>query len=218
MSVPTQNNQEQATQDKDKEYNFAQLRKQAEQERLMRQQAEAKAAELERQLQSRQTSPDDDEDDEPYVDKRKLKKELSKTQAAIKQDNQAEIQRGIQEALQQERRNNWLENNPDFQEVMNHAQKFAEKAPKLAESILKMPDTFERQQLVYNNIKEFGLHKKEEPKPSIQETVDRNRRNPGYQPTGVGSAPYASQGDFSASGQKNAYDKMQELKQRLKLG
>jgi hypothetical protein len=61
------------------------------------------------------------------------------------------------------------------------------------------------------------LHKPPEAKPSIQETIDKNRKGPFYQPTGVGTAPYAGGGDFSPTGQKSAYDKMQELKARLRL-
>ncbi len=113
----------------------------------------------------------------------------------------------------------WLESNPDFYETLQqHAEKLPQRAPKLAESILRMPDSFERQQLVYNNIKALGLDKPQPKESSIQEKIDANRRAPYYQPTGVGSAPYASAGDFSSSGQKNAYDKMQELKNRLRLG
>ena len=101
---------------------------------------------------------------------------------------------------------------------MKHAQKLVDKDPELAETILEMPDTFERQKLVYKSIKSLGLHKPEESKESIQSKIDANRRTPYYQPSGVASAPYASQGDFSPAGQKNAYDKLKELKNRLRLG
>jgi hypothetical protein len=111
----------------------------------------------------------------------------------------------------------WLENNPDFYEVLGNAEKFAQRSPKLAETILRMPEGFERQKLVYQNIKELGLHKPETKAPSIQDKIDANKRSPYYQPSGVGTAPYASAGDFSAVGQKNAYDKMQELKSRLRM-
>jgi hypothetical protein len=80
-----------------------------------------------------------------------------------------------------------------------------------------MPEGFERQKLVYKNIKALGLHKPEEKAPSIQDKVDANRRSPYYQPSGVGSAPYAPVGDFSANGQKAAYEKMQELKSKLRI-
>lgn len=220
MSTNMQDNQTPAQEQvqNDKEYNFAQLRKQAEQERLLRQQAEARAAELERLVSAKHEQEDDDDDSEPYVDKRKLKKELSRFQETTKQVTQSEVQRQVQQALAEERRQTWLKSNPDFYEVMQHAQKFAEKDPELAETILEMPDTFERQKLVYKNIKALSLHKKEEPKPSIQETIDNRRKGPYYQPSGVGSAPYAAAGDFSEAGQKNAFAKMQELKNRLRLG
>ena len=204
-----------------KEYNFAQLRKQVDQERAARIQAEEKAAQLMQQhaqKQQRVVDDEDDHDDEPYVDKRRLKKELVKVVQQTSNDTDTKINNAVQSALANERRAMWLKTNSDFYEVMNHAQKFAEKDPELAETILEMPDTFERQKLVYKNIKALGLHKKEEPKPTIQDTVNRNQRNPYYQPSGVGTAPYASQADFSPAGQKNAHDKMLELKNRLRMG
>ncbi len=100
---------------------------------------------------------------------------------------------------------------------MSHAQKFADNDPELAETILQMPEGFERQKLVYKNIKALGLHKPAQKQSTIQEKIDQNRRSPYYQASGVGSAPYASQGDFSAGGQKNAYEKMLELKKNLRI-
>jgi hypothetical protein len=120
--------------------------------------------------------------------------------------------------LQSEKQSTWLNTNKDFYEVMQNAEKLAQRDPELAETILRMPEGFDRQKLVYANIKALGLHKPEEKQPSIQEKIDANRRNPYYQPSGIAAAPYASAGDFSASGQKNAYEKMQELKNRLRLG
>ena len=73
------------------------------------------------------------------------------------------------------------------------------------------------QKLVYENIKALGVDKPEQKQNSVQEKIDANKRSPYYQPSGVGSAPYASAGDFSDSGQKNAYAKMQELKKRLRI-
>ncbi len=130
---------------------------------------------------------------------------------------QSEIQSAVHTALREERKQNWMKANPDFYEVLQHADKFAQKDPELAESILEMPEGFERQKLVYKNIKALGIHKPEIKSPSIQEKIDSNRKGPYYQPTGVGSAPYTSQGDFSSSGQKQAYEKMQELKNRLRI-
>lgn len=222
MSVPAENKvQEPVVQDQkqsDKEYNFAQIRKQLEQERAARQQAEEKANQLMAQHAQKQHVDDDDGDDEPYIDKKRLKKELVKVVQQTNTDTDTKINNAVQKALAEERRNSWMKNNPDFYDVMNHAQKFAEKDPELAETILEMPDTFERQKLVYKNIKALGLHKKEEPKSSIQETVNKNQRNVFYQPSGIAAAPYAATADFSETGQKNAHQKMKELQARLRLG
>ncbi len=201
---------------KDKELNFRQLeakyQRQLEQERNARLEAERIAQEA---TQKRQVVQDDDDnDDEPYIDKKKLDKKLAKFGEQSKQQTQGEIQKAVQYAIQEERKQNWLKNNSDFYDILQHADKLAEKDPELAESILEMPDNFERQKLVYKNIKALGVHKPVEKQNSIQDKVDANRRNPYYQPTGVGTAPYAQVGDFSKSGQKQAYEKMQQLKSK----
>jgi hypothetical protein len=206
----------------DKELNFARLRKQVDEERAARQQAEQRVAEIERIYQEKIASKhsdndDDDTSDEPYVDHRRLEKKLAKFSQKTKQETQQEIKQEVEKALSEERRSQWLRNNPDFYEVMGHAQTFADKDPELAETILQLPDNFERQKLVYKNIKMLKLHQKEEPKSSIQDKVDQVRRGAFYQPTGVGSAPYSQQGDFSEVGQKNSYAKMQELKKKLRI-
>lgn len=199
----------------DKEYNFRQIEKKLQEERAAREQ-------LEKELQRFKAQPqvqDDDDESEPYVDHKKLNKTLSK----FGQNTQTEIQKAMelakQKAKEELKQEMWLESNPDFYDVLQqHAEKLPTRAPKLAESILKMPDSFERQQLVYNNIKALGLDKPQPKESSIQEKIDANKRSPYYQPSGVGTAPYASGGDFSSTGQKSAYDKMQELKNRLRLG
>jgi len=202
------------TKQNDKEYNFRQM------ERKL-QEREAKMQELERELQRLKANPKEDEDDdsEPYVDHKKLNKTLSK----FGQNTQSEIQKAMElakhKAKEELKQEMFLDNNPDFYEILQkHADKLPSRAPKLADSILNMPDNFERQKLVYNNIKALGLDKPEVKQSSIQEKIDANRKSPFYQPSQVGTAPYASTGDFSHAGQKNAYDKMQELKNRLRLG
>jgi len=168
-------------------------------------------------LAHQQKSDDDDSSDEPYVDHKKLKKELAKVVNQTATETDTRIQTAVNRALSEERQKQWMKNNPDFYEIMQYAQAFHDKDPELAETILEMPEGFERQKLVYKNIKALGLHKKEEPKINIQDKIDQNRRSPSYQPSGVGAAPYASAGDFTPTGQKTAYQKMQELKNRLRL-
>lgn len=170
---------------------------------------------LTKELEAR-NSPED-EDTEPYVDHKKLNKTLHKFGQQTQNDMQKAMEQAKFSAKEEIKREMWLENNPDFYEVLQHADKFAEKAPELAKSILTMPEGFERQKLVYNNIKTMGVHRPEVKQPSIQEKIDANRKSPYYQPSGISSAPYSSQSDFSPGGQKQAYDKMQDLKSRLRI-
>lgn len=216
MTPNTQENQIEQPKN-DKELNFRALeqkyQRQLEQERAAR-------LEAERQIQEskQRVSQDDDEDDsEPYIDRKKLNKAQAKFGQQMKQETQSEIQKAVGMALQEERKQNWIKQNNDFHDVLQHAQKLYEKDPELAETILEMPEGFERQKLVYKNIKALGLHKPPEKQSSIQEKIDANRKSPYYQPSGVGSSPYTNQADYSDMGQKNAYDKMKELQSRLRL-
>jgi hypothetical protein len=221
MSVTPESTTPVVAQPSDKELNF---RKQEEmftrkldQEKQARQQAEERLSQLERLVQSKGKSDDDDEEpsDEPYVDHRRLRKAQDRMEKKIVGETDNRINQAVQAALANERKQMWLETNADFTDIMEHAQTFAEKYPKMAKSILNMPEGFERQQLVYDAIKDLGLHKKEEPKSNIQATIDQNKRTPFYHPSGVGTAPYNNAGDFSAKGQENAYNKMKELQKRL---
>ncbi len=210
-------NQVQDQKPSDKEINFRlqeqKYQRALEQERNARLEAERLLQESRRPVQQ-----DEEEDDsEPYVDNKKLNRSLAKHGQQVRQDTQSDIQNAVQTAIKEERKQNWLKQNNDFYDVLQHAEKFAMHDPELAETILQMPEGFERQKLVYKNIKALGLHKEPEPQSSIQEKIDANRRNPYYQPTGIGSSPHIQQGDFSRTGQKQAYDKMQELKSRLRI-
>ena len=223
MTVPTQENQAQVAAPSDKEMNFRNLERKLDQERQARQQAEERAIAAERAAQERASmsrlNEDEDDDSEPYVDKKKLNKTLAKFGEQTQKQTKQEIQMAVQQALDEERRNNYLKENSDFNKVMeaSNIEKFANMHPRLAENILRMPEGFERQKLVYENIKAMGLDKPEQKAPSVQEKIDANRRSPYYQGSGVGAAPYASQGDFTPGGMKGAYEKMQELKNRLRI-
>ena len=218
MSDQVQNQITQSSENKpnDKELNFRALEAKY-QKALDQERAEKVRLQQELQEKSRVSVHEEDDDNEPYVDHKKLNKTLSRFGEQTKQQTQHEIQNAVQTALKEERKQNWIKSNPDFYEVLQHADKFAERDPELAESILEMPEGFERQKLVYKNIKALGVHKPEQKQPSIQDKVDANKRSPFYQPNGVGSAPYSSVGDFSAGGQKNAYEKMQQLKSKLRI-
>jgi hypothetical protein len=217
MTVTEPENAAQEQKQTDKELNFRRLEAKYQQEvayeRGKREEIEKRMQEL---SQQKPVEPEED-DSEPYVDHKKLNKSLSK----FGQNTQTEINKAMQQAKQDAKeelkQEMFLENHPDFYQVLEHAEKFSLKHEKLANHILKMPAGFARQQLVYETIKEMGIDKPEVKQQTIQEKVDANRRAPYYQPSGVGTSPYASQSDFSPGGQKQAYDKMKELQSRLRL-
>lgn len=217
MSADTSQTEEQKP--SDKEMNFRKLEERYErqlaQERAAREEAERKAQELAKKSQA---DVDEDDDDEPYVDKKRLAKKMSSFEQRLEEKIDRKAEEKARMLMQQEKNQEWLRRNSDFYDVMKNAEKFAQHDPELADTILAMPEGFERQKLVYKNIKALGLHQDKPKEPSVQEKIDANRRSPYYQPSGVGSAPYGSRGDFSTGGQKNAYDQMQALKARLRLG
>jgi len=211
----------------DKEYNFRQLEKARDAAEQARRVAEAKLAKYESDVQEAakkkylQREPDDDDDhsDEPYVDERRLNRKFAKFEERFDKKVDEKAEQKARAMLEQERNANFLKQNPDFNQVLSPEviEKFATKHPEIAEPMLEMPEGFSRQKLLYQNIKALGLHKPQEKAPSIQDTINKNQRGPFYQPTGISPAPYAGGGDFSEVGQKSAYQKVQELKSRLRL-
>lgn len=207
----------------DKEMNLVKIRNALQNERQSKIEMENRIRELEAEIKSRSknSNQEEEDDDEPYVDRKKLTKTLDRfgqnTDLSIQKAMEVAKQRAKEEIKQEM----WLENNPDFYDILNHAEKFAQQSPSLAKSILNMPDGFERQKLVYENIKALGIHKPQEAKSSIQNTIDSNRRGPSYQPTGTASAPYGSSSggkSYSEEEGKNAYAKMMALKKSMRLG
>lgn len=208
---------------KDKELNFERLRKQLESEKAEKQQMQARLAELERNAQQAKhaahSDGDEEESNEPYVDHKSLSKKFSKWEQQLEQKFEKRAEEKARTIVEQERQAGYIKANPDFQDVLTqeNIEKFAQKHPSIAERMLKMPDNFDRQALLYEQIKALQVNKKEEGKSTVQQTIDANRKSPYYQPSGVGTSPYAPTGDFSPAGQKAAYDKLKELKSRLRI-
>lgn len=210
----TENQAAQATEQKptDKEINFraieAKHRKELEQ-------ARQEKMELEKRLQEAQAGQkEEEEEDEPYVAPKRLEKKLAQFGKNTQTDIQKAMETAKAQAKEEMKQEMWLEKNADFFDIMKSADKLYTEDRELADTILTMPDNFERQKLVYKTIKKLGLHE-EKKQPSIQDKIDANRKSPYYQPSGIATAPYAAAGDFSSAGQKNAYTKMQELKKRM---
>jgi len=216
MTTPNPSTPEQSKQN-DKELNFRMLEQKYEKQLAQERQARLEAEKKYQEREKPQSRDDDDDESDPYVDHKRLNKKLAKFGEQSKKQTQSEIQNAVQMALKEERKSNWIKSNPDFYDVLGHAEKFAQHDPELAETILEMPEGFERQKLVYKSIKSLGIHKPEVKAASVQEKIDANRRGAFYQPSGVGTAPYLSQGDFSKGGQEQAYKKMKELQNKLKI-
>ena len=204
MSTTT-NQENNVNKEDDKERNFEQLRKKLEMSERGKAQAEAKAAEYERAIQEAQKKKirdpepnDEDPYDEPYVDERRLNKKLEKFEERFSKKVDEVANQRAREMVEQERNSQFLRSNPDFNQILSPEviEKFATKHPEIAEPMLEMPEGFARQKLLYQNIKALGIHKPAVAPPSIQETIDKNRRGAFYQPTGVGTAPYAGGGGF----------------------
>ena len=216
MSEEIQNTDQQKPQtDNSAEINFAKLRKKLEAEIQEKETLKLKTVQLEKEreelLRGRNVASEDDDDDEPYIDKRKLKKELSRHG----EEFEKRVEKKVQEALEEERRATYLKENNDFNDILSEdgLKGFVESHPNLANAILRMPDGFERQKLVYENIKALKKLKETSSKPSIQDTIEANRRSPYYKGPTSATPPFGGQIDPKA-----AYNKMQELKSRLRLG
>jgi hypothetical protein len=222
MSVnPTPVDEAQSSATNDKEHNLGILRKQIEQERLSKMEMERKiemlSQEVEEARRIREEASDPVDDNEPYIDHKLLDKKLSALKKEFVKDIDKRAEEKARAILNEERRTNYLDANRDYNDTMSmdNLRKFSEKYPDVARCILHMPEGFERDRLVYENMKALGITRKEEAKPPIQQTIDNNRKNIFYQPGTVGAPPFAMQGDFSPTGQKAAYAKIKELKARI---
>lgn len=201
----------------DKELNFRKVEARSREIEQRYEQEKQARLELERQvneLKNSKNQSNDDDDDEPYVAPKKLDKKLAQFGQSTDTNIQKAMEIAKNQAKEELKQEMWLEKNNDFYDVMQHAKKLYEEDKEMAETILTMPDNFDRQKLVYKTIKKLGLHE-EKKQPSIKDTIEANKRSPYYQPSGVGTAPYAAAGDFSPAGQKRAYDEVQKLKSRI---
>lgn len=195
------------------ERNFASLRQARERAEMQVMQEREARVKAEQELEAMKRRPidddSDDDEDDSYVDSKKLKRQLSKMEQNIERKAEDRARRIIEE----ERGKNFMvqlrTEYRDFDEVLSPeaANRLAEANPVLAETILALPNEYEKRKLAYETIKSMGFHKKPEPKASAQDLVNKNMRNPYYYPASQGSAP-GNSGDFTEAGKKAAYEKM----------
>lgn len=209
----------------DKEYNFARLRQEKERAIATAEQAIAEKRLLEAEVekirgqQHKMRVPEMDEedevDDEPYINRKGLKKVLSRFDQNMESKIDERAQAIARRILDEERQKNFVfqlkSEYRDFGDVVTAEtlEKLDKTNPRMAAIIDRMPDGYEKGQMVYETIKTMGLNKK--PEASVKEKVEQNMRNPYYHPSTAGQGATAM-GDFSDAGKKAAFDKVQALK------
>jgi hypothetical protein len=210
------------SQEKSAEYKFAQLRKQLENERYAREQAEARAKQYEEERKEWQSSkmkePEEDKYDDPYIDEKRLEKRFKSWEASQSERIDKIAEAKAKAILEQERQANFLNESRDFDKIMSPEmlQKFVDTYPDIADGILKnMPDDFNRQKHVYKTIKSLKLHLKPEEKEDVNQQIAKNQKSGLYQPSGISPSPYKAAGDFSREGQKQAHEQMEALAARF---
>lgn len=202
------------------DYNFAQLRKTLEAERAEKAQLLQKMKEME---SAKAPVPHDDDGDEPYIDQKTLARKMSAWEKDLEQRFEKKAEEKARELLAQDKRNEFLKRNPDFENILapENLDKYSKDNPEEAEvwTQLRTENNFERQKLLYYQLKKQEALKKMGEVSSMQKKVDENRKNPYYIPSGSGTPPQASfGGNFDKTAQKNSYDLMQSLKQRVAGG
>ncbi len=204
--------------EQEKQKNFAELRRIAENERSERIRLQEELDQLRR---SAKPLDDDEDDSEPYVDNKKFKKKLNQFGQELGQKTSEIVRAEVEKALQEERKSSWLRQNVDYNSVMSDANvaKFKEKYEDECRSILSHPDQFEQNRLAYYAIKAKGLDRPEIKQPSAQELADKNRRTPYYQPSGIPNAPYGGSLGRNVSEEegKAALANMRSLQKNLRI-
>lgn len=203
------------------ERNFAKLRQKADKAEQMADQERNERLKLQEEVErlrgQRVTEFSDDEEDDssdPYVDKRKLKKLFTKWEAKNDEKIVRTAQEIARQVLNEDRQRNFMtqlkSEHRDFDEVVNDdtIEKLKAGSPRMAAMLAGEPDEYKKHAIAYEAIKLANLHRKPE---NVKEKVEQNMKNPYYYPSSMGTGG-TSLGDFSSTGKKAAYDKIQQLK------
>ena len=117
----------------DKEYNFraqeAKYERLLAQERAAREEAERRAQEI---AAKKAEKEEVEEADEPYVDHKRLNRTLSSFEKRMEEKIDKKAEEKARRLLEENKRDSWLKQNPDFYDVLQHAEKFAQRDPELA--------------------------------------------------------------------------------------
>lgn len=205
--------------------NFAEIRNAAELVRKENLELKERLARLEESTKKVPVQQDGDDDGEPYVDKKRLVREMSKLRETLAPEIDKKAEEKARQLFAEEKRKDFLKNNKDFYDVMqqDEIQKFISEQPGLAEDLEMMPDNFERQKVVYRMIKTLKDAKPAQsvppaaPKSPLAQAFDSRKAAMAYQPGGSSGGPFQSLGDFSQGGMKNAYDRFKSLQKTVRI-
>lgn len=204
--------------------NFARLEKAKQEECDARIRAEMEREMLRKQLdeirqanQPKEEDPLDGVDD--YIDKERLQLIRQKDKVAFQKEAEMIANRTYEARRREEEKQNFLPRLKsqfhDYDSVMSEANiaKLEQTSPAFLKTVLKIDDDYERRLLTYEYLKS-QIGKIEEPKSSIQDRVEENKRNPYYSPAGSGT-PAAVDFDIkSKSARDQAYAKLKAAQRR----
>lgn len=224
LAAAAQTSQVEADQVKVQAKNFAELRSIAESAKQENLQLKQRLAQLEDNMKKAIPKKDEEDSDEPYVDHNKLRREMGKFAETMDSTIDKKASEKARAMIEEEKKNDYLQRNKDFYEVLreDEIKKFVDEHPNLAAPLSKLPDTFERQQLVYEAIKTLKDVKPAQstptqPKSILAQAFESRKASMAYTPGGSSGGPFQSMGDFSPGGQKQAYERFKSLQKSVSL-
>lgn len=210
----------------DKDVNFANLRKQAEEARYVASQAQLENQRLQQELESlkrqvsRPVEEEDDETSEPYIDKKALKRELNRFKANLDQEVESRVARRLEEAQSRDFVYRLKAEYKDFDDILTpeNASKLEQVDPDFAKEILAERDEYRKRKLAYHAIKAAGIHRKVEPprEMTAEEKIEANKRNPYYRPSASGQGTPSAPAVHSLGGQRYSEADRKAAWERLK--
>lgn len=214
----------------DKEFNFRRLEAEREKEREARIRAEMQAEALQNEvkqiqemLRPKEADPFDSIEDIADLDRDKLKKLFSHSQAQLERRAREIAETTIREEKERDKKTNFRDQlrrqYNDYDQFMNEQTiaQMQEREPDAIDAISAIEDPYVRCEKAYSFIKKRMSAKKEEvPPPSVKDKVEENMQNTYMIPASSSTPPYNAV-DFdlrSPNARKAAYEKLKAAQRR----
>ncbi|MDE1970969.1 MAG: hypothetical protein KGI50_05335 [Patescibacteria group bacterium] len=199
--------------------NFAAIRRKMEETDRRYSEEKQKRMELEKQMEDirKRFYGNDDDDSDEFVEKKYIRNEFSRVEKDINNIKQ-ETKRLEEERMKREQ-DLWMHSHPDFEEVLKSANDFEKDNQEVANSLLNIPEGFERYKSAYNMIKLYKEAKNKPAAPTMQDHINNNRRPMYYAPSGMATPPSQQfKGSYTKEEMKSAHEAMLALKNEMRLG